>query len=116
MLRRGVGVLGLHLAEVGADDVEDQPLVGEDPLVAGDVALEADVFLRQLVGLQAGEALELHGEDGVGLHPGQAGRSLASGSSRARRRISAETSSPISRARASGGLAEVRITRMISSM
>ena len=48
-------------------------------LVAGDVGLEPDVFLRQLVGLQAGEALELHGEDGVGLHPGQAGRRLGLG-------------------------------------
>ncbi len=74
-----VGVPGLQLAEVGADDVEDQPLVGEDPLVAGDVPLEADVFLRQLVGLQAGQALELHGEDGVGLHPGQPGGLLGLG-------------------------------------
>ena len=41
---------------------------------------------------------------------------LASGSFRARRRISAETSIPINRARASAGLAELRITRMISSM
>ena len=86
-------------------------------LVAGDVALEPDVFLRQLVGLQAGEPLELHGEDRVGLHPGQArSTALASGSFRARRRISAETSMPISRVRASGGLADERITRMISSM
>ena len=42
--------------------------------------------------------------------------SLASGSFEARRRISAETAMPISRVRASGGLAELRITRMISSM
>ena len=41
---------------------------------------------------------------------------LAAGSSRARRRISAETSRPIRRARASAGLADERITRMISSM
>ncbi len=71
-----VGVLVLHLAQIGPDHVEDQVLVGQDPLVAGDIGLEPDVLLRQLVGLQSGQALKLHGQDRVGLHPRQAGRLL----------------------------------------
>ena len=42
-------------------------------------AFEPVVFLRQLVGLQAGEPLQLHRQDRVGLHPGQAGRGLGLG-------------------------------------
>ena len=79
-----VGVLGLQLAQVGADQVEDQVLVGQDPFVAGDIGFEPRVFLRQLVGLQPGQPLQLHGQNRIGLHSGQACRFLGLGVVRAR--------------------------------
>ena len=74
-----VGVLGLQLTQVGPDHLEDHVLVAQDPLVAGDVGFQADVFLCQLVSLEAGQSLKLHGQNRIGLHPGKVGRFLGFG-------------------------------------
>ena len=112
-----VGVLGLQLAHVGADQVEDQPLVGEDAprsrrcRPSGPVYSATSLSASRPVSCWSRMARIASACIRVRL-----AAALASGSSRARRRISAETSRPISRARASAGLADERITRMISSM
>ena len=55
----GVGVLVLEVAEVGADQVEDQRLVRQDALVAGDVGLEPSCTRsRALSASSPGEPLE----------------------------------------------------------
>ena len=75
-----VGVLGLQLAHVGADQVEDQPLVGEDGARSRRCRPSRPVYSAiELVGLQAGQLLEPHRQDRVGLHPGQAGGGLGLG-------------------------------------
>ena len=79
MLRRGSAYFVFISRKVGADHLENHVLVAQDPLVAGDVGLQADVLLRQLVGLQPGQSLKLHGQNRIGLHPRQAGRFLGLG-------------------------------------
>ena len=71
----GVGVFLLQLAEVRADEVVNQVLVGQNRLISGDVFAELLVFISKLVRFQAGELLQPHRQDGVGLVSGErAGR------------------------------------------
>ena len=74
-----VGVFGLEFAHVGANEVENHLLVAENPFVARDVSLEFEILVRELVGLEAGELLKPHGENGISLHASQARRLLRLG-------------------------------------
>ena len=62
-----VAELVAHLVDVFANDVHHQVLVAEQGLVAFDLLDQLAVLLGQLLDLQAGEFLQLHGQDGVGL-------------------------------------------------
>ena len=119
-----VAVLLLHLVDVLADDVQEQPLVAQDGLVALDLLDEVRVVVGELLDLQAGEPLELHGQDGVGLHAGEvlvgsllacltnaSGSSLRTVAVSVRRRACA-----ISRSRAVGTSGYFLMISMISSM
>jgi hypothetical protein len=84
-----VAVLLLHLEAVLADDVEQDGLVAEDGLVAGDLLAEALEVVADLVLLEAGQALQSHLEDGLGLDGGE-GEPLdkgGMGGGRVRRRL-----------------------------
>ncbi len=72
-----VAVLVFHFDDVFADDVEDEFVVGEDGFVAFDFLDEAVVFVGELVDFETDEALELHGEDGVGLGGGESHAAVA---------------------------------------
>src|SRR2546427_244609 len=69
-----VGVLLADRAQLLDDDPRYLALVGQDLPIALDRALGLPVFLEDLVALEAGEALEAHVENGLGLDLGETER------------------------------------------
>ena len=67
-----LAVADVQLAELVADDLEHALRVGEDVLQLGDALDDSDVLVLDLLALEGGQAAQLHLEDGVGLHLGEA--------------------------------------------
>ena len=66
-----IGVLRADGTQLLDDDPRDLAFVGEDLPVALDRPLGLGVFLEDLAALEAGEALQAHLEDRLGLHLGE---------------------------------------------
>ena len=62
-----MAVLFAYLVKVLADDVQDEGFLSQDGPVAFDFLGDIGIFLGELFDFQAGEALQLHLENGVGL-------------------------------------------------
>ena len=70
-VRRSSAKSSLHLLELAHDDVEQHLLGGQDLPQPGDELLHLGQLVEDLLPLQAGEALQLHLEDGLGLDLGE---------------------------------------------
>lgn len=75
-----LGVLLHHLMDVLADHVHQELLIPENRLVPADFLAKGVIVLGELADLQAGEPLELHGQDVVGLDVREVHRLLQRGS------------------------------------
>ena len=63
----GVAVAVLEIEAVFPDQVEHEPVVGQDRAIGADVLLDLLVFGFKLLALEAGQALQAHVEDRLGL-------------------------------------------------
>ena len=70
-MRRSSAKSCFDLLELGHDDVEHHLLGGQDLPQPGDEGLHLGQLVDDLLPLQAGESLQLHLEDGLGLQLGQ---------------------------------------------
>ena len=67
-----VAVLGLHRPQLIDDDLHQQPLAGQNRAQPLDRLEQLGQLVEDLLALQAGQALELHVENGLGLDLRQA--------------------------------------------
>ena len=67
-----VAIHGLHLRQLVGNDGGDALGLGQNVEVVGDTAQQFAVFAHDLVLLQAGQALQTHFQNGLGLRFGQA--------------------------------------------
>ncbi len=63
-----VAVFPLQLEEIGADQGQDVPLVGEDAAILADIGKQVLIFLGELLLLEVDQLPEGHAKDGIGLH------------------------------------------------
>ena len=66
-----VAVFFFYLVNILADDIHEQLIVGQNSLVVGDLVGQFGIFLCELFNFKAGEPLELHCQDRIGLRAGE---------------------------------------------